>query len=292
MSQYFGELLAIFAALCGAASSIMYNRLGSRAGSDLIAYLRMAIAAPLMCTYALIVDGGAIFSCNLNQILGLFISGVIGFFITDLFMFRAYVIWGARETMVVMCLSPVLSGIAAYFLFNEALTVKQIVGSLLSVTGVIIMTLGGGKRKGAVATAGIIYAVLAAIFQSLSDMTSKASLVDMPWVSSSAIRAIGGLFAWVIFGFCMRKIFFDRINEVKHPKVFFLLCLAVLTGTALGTSAAMGALEKAPAGVVTSLKQVSPVFILPYEALVLKRKFKWSDIVGTLISVFGVFLLF
>lgn len=294
MNQNIGELLAIVAALCGAASSILYNRLGSETGSDILAYTRMLIAVPIMCLYAFIADGIIVNAQNLNQVINLLISGVIGFFITDLFMFRAYVSWGARETMVVMCLAPVLSTIFAFMLFNEKLTARQLAGSLCSVLGIVIMVLGQKKNEEVkrATKEGIIFAFLAAFLQSVADMTAKGALNQMPWVTSAAIRAFGGVVAWIIYGFFKRKTLFVNKQMVLKPRFLTVLTFTVLVGTVLGTTLAMGALKYAPAGIVTSLKQISPIFILPYEALVLKRKLRHPDIIGTLVSVFGIFLIF
>lgn len=292
MTQSIGELLALLAAVCGAFASVAYNQLGKKVGSDILAYTRMLIAVPIMCIYALLTDGFVINSGNLNQILYLLISGIIGFFVTDLFMFRAYVMWGARETMVVMCLAPVLSGVFAFVFFKESLTAKQIVGSLCSISGIVIMTLGGNEGKKTALTKGAIFAFLAALLQSVADMTAKGALTTLPWVTSAAVRAFGGVLAWLVFGFVKRSVLFENKAEVYKPKFFVSLVCTVLIGTVIGTTLAMGALKSAPAGIVTSLKQVSPIFILPYEAMVLKRRLTLSDILGTLVSVFGVFLLF
>lgn len=292
MTQNIGELLAIVAALCGAASSILYNHLGKKTGSDILAYTRMLIAVPIMCLYALLRDGFILNAGNLNQITTLLISGIIGFFITDLFMFRAYVSWGARETMVVMCLAPVLSTIFAFILFKEKLTAKQLLGSSCSVLGIVVMVLGQKKEAKQVLKSGVVFAFLAAILQSVADMTAKGALNQMPWVTSAAIRAFGGVVAWIIYGLIKSKTLFVNKDQVFKPHFLGVLTITVLIGTVLGTTLAMGALKYAPAGIVTSLKQISPIFILPYEALVQKRKLSISDIAGTLISVFGIFLVF
>lgn len=291
MSQTFGEFLAILAAMCGAVSSVLYNMLGKRTGSDLIAYVRMTIAVPIMCIYAVFSDGLIIFSSSPGSVFPLLISGIIGFFITDLFMFRAYVEWGARETMAVMCLAPVLSGILAFAFFNERLSFRQILGSLLSVSGIIIMTLADRKKMSGL-TRGAVFALLAAVLQSVADMYAKQALTNLPWVSSAATRALGGLVAWFVFAFVKRKHFFEHSDRFRDIRFFMLLVLTVLIGTVAGTTVAMGALKYAPAGIVTSLKQISPIFILPYEILVQKKKITAVSVTGTVISVLGVFLIF
>lgn len=292
MSQTVGEIFAILAAVCAATSSLLYNKLGKKASSDILAGLRMFIATPVMCCYALIKNGYVLPTIDLYTLFIILLSGFIGFFITDLFMFRAYVSWGARETMVVLCLTPVFSGVFAYLIFDEVLTIRQIVGSLCSLSGVVIMTLGDKSKGTAVISKGAIFALCAAFFQSLSDMTAKFALTELPPMPIAAIRACSGAFAWLVLSFFSRKKFAEAKPTVMQPKFFATLVVTVMIGTVFGTSLAMGAIKFAPVGIVSSLKQMAPVFILLFEFIFLKKKLGVSDVLGTFISVFGVFLLF
>ena len=287
-----GQILAILASICGAVASIRYNQLGKQADSDVMAYLRMCIAVPVMLLYSLLADGFIIPSIPINTTLALIVSGIIGFFVTDLFMFRAYVSWGARETMVVMCLAPVLSALLAFLIFGETMTALQILGSSLSIVGIIIMVAGDNQGAKAALTSGALYALLAACLQSIADMSAKGALDTMPWVTASAVRAVGGIAAWIIFGAIKGKAFFKNAKVFGKPKAFAGLFITVLIGTALGTTCAMGALNFAPAGIVTSLKQISPLFILPYEVIFTKKRLTAASVLGTVISVAGVFLIF
>ncbi len=47
--------------------------------------------------------------------LWLSLSGVVGFVIGDVFLFEAYVRIGTRITLLLMSLSPVLTGLLSYF---------------------------------------------------------------------------------------------------------------------------------------------------------------------------------
>lgn len=288
----FGQFLAIVAAITGAFSSIMYNRMGKKATSDVLAFFRMCIATPMMGLFCLFTDGTNVVGFGSEPFWLLFVSGVIGFFVTDLFMFRAYVSWGARETMVVMCFAPVLSAILAFVLFNETMTVLQIAGSALSIIGILIMVLGDHQGAKAALTAGAVYAFIAAILQAVADMTAKSALSIVPWRTASFVRAIGGLAAWFVFVFANFRSFSVDAKAMKTKGLFLTLFFTVIIGTALGTTVAMGALNYAPAGIVTSLKQISPIFILPFEVIVEKKKLTPAAIIGTFVSVVGVFIIF
>lgn len=289
--QLFGQLLAILAALCGAFSSVIYSRISQKVNSDILAYIRMWIAFPIMALWALFTDGYVLSTVPFSDVLILIISGFTGFFITDLFLFRAYAVYGANGTMVVMCLAPILSTVLSVFLFSETLENIQYLGILLTVVGIAISAFGQVKDKKKLFSYGLICALLAAGIQSLSDMLVKASIADVPYKTSAALRALGGLAGWIVFAVLR---FHGKIknNESLHNLKFLgLFFFTVIIGTIVGTTFAVGSIKYAPAGIVTSLKQISPIFILPYDFFIIKKR-SWSSLIGTFVAVGGVALFF
>ena len=283
-----GQILALGASLCGASSSLLYNRLGKKAKSYTLACVRMFIAVPIILIWSLLSNGLVIPSNH--DIIVLLISGIIGFFITDLFLFKGYVAWGPRQTMVVMCLSPVLSAVLAFIFMGEKLSGLQITGIAMTLLGVILMV--GADLKNTKFTTGALIALAAAIFQSISDITAKSVLSDIPWLCGSFLRSFGGVCCWIVWAMIKGKGFKTDTLPIRNRKTFALLFITVMLGTVLGTSFSTGALKFAPAGIVSSLKQTSSVFILLWEVLVMHKKLTLFSILGTLISVAGVFLLF
>lgn len=287
----YGQVLALLASMCGAFSSVAYNRIGQKVNSDILAFVRMCIAVPIMLVWAFIADGNIFSSVPVKDLLLLFASGYIGFFITDMYLFRAYAIYGANETMVVMCLAPLISSVLSVFLFDEILTKSQYMAVCLSVFGVIAVSSNQLKERKKFFSYGLICALIAALFQVAADLLAKTALTDIPHRTSAAVRAVGGLVGWA--GFAVFK-FKGKIksNEELHKFSFMLMfTFIVLIGTIVGTTFAVGSLKYAPAGIATSLKQISPIFILPYDFFILKKR-SGRLIVGTLFTVAGVILFF
>lgn len=286
----YGQILALLASLCGAYSSIVYSRIGQKVDSDILAYIRMCIAFPLMAAWALLADGAFFLTAPAGDILLLLASGFVGFFITDMYLFRAYAVYGANETMVIMCLAPILSSLMSVLCFDEILNPAQYIAVVLAVVGVVCVT--GSEVKGKkLFSYGLICALIAAFFQSESDMLAKTALSDMPHTTSAAIRAFGGMIGWIVYALFKIK---GKIktNETLHSSKFIIFFIfTVIIGTIVGTTFAVGSLKYAPAGIATSLKQISPIFILPYDFFVLKKKSKGA-VIGTLITVVGVILFF
>ncbi|MCR4676444.1 MAG: DMT family transporter, partial [Sphaerochaetaceae bacterium] len=266
-----------------------------RLTSDMIGYVRMFVAVPLGFILLLLFEGSFPTGYSVQTYLMAFLSGFIGFFLCDYFMFKAIVTIGSRETAVIMTLNPALTAVMSFFIFSEILTGTQILGMVITISGVVLMVFGekGTKEKteNSVLKTGLICAFLGAVLQSVSDITAKAALSDVPSVSTNMLRLLGGLAAWIVFGFIKRKDFAVQFKTFKDSRYVLMMFFSVLLGPVLGVTLTLKAMEMIPAGVVRSLSQTSPVFLIPVD-LIRKKKVSALSLVGTLVSVAGVVLLF
>ncbi len=301
--QLLGQLLALFTAACWAGNSVTYRYLGSFIKSDSLAHARMWIAFPAILLLTLFTDGAFPLHASARTYAALLSSGVIGYFVTDLLMFKAYIFLGARESLVIMTLSPVVSAVLSYFCFSQALSLTEIFGIALTIGGIICMVLGelAAHRKTTPTTAegqdknvriGLICAFLGAVLQSISYILAKYALNDVPAVSSNLIRNFGGLLAFIVYSTFFSRSFFNDIKTLKNVKLFGLLALAAISGPVLGMSSQMLALTLAPVGIVTAISQISPILLLPVDKFVFHRTLSMASVAGTIISIGGVVLLF
>ncbi|MBQ0071045.1 MAG: EamA family transporter [Spirochaetales bacterium] len=291
-----GELLALLASFCSAIHSVTYNRMGRSIDIDDLSYVRMAFSVPLILVLCLLFDGSLPLGYSLSSYVLLSLSGIIGFFFCDYYLFRAFVVYGARESAVVMNLVPVINSFLALLLFGEKLTAMKYVAILLVVGGIISMVLGEGKKEGSkrkILSYGLLVVILAAFLQSISDLTAKFALESVPPVSSSLIRISSGFVAWVFWALLKKRKPFGYLQEKETRNRLLLVTLIVVVfGPVGGTTCVMMALKTAPAGIVSVLKQVSPLILIPYDVFVLKRKLTLPSLLGTAISVVGVMMLF
>jgi len=103
---------------------------------------------------------------------------------------------------------------------------------------------------------------------------------------------IGGLVGAVIFAVFIRKEFKNDFVVFKDKKNLSLLLIASITGPVIGMSLLMASFNYSPVGLVTAIVQISPVFILLYELIFMKKKVRAMAILGTFISVIGVAMMF
>ncbi|MFO7850657.1 MAG: DMT family transporter [Spirochaetia bacterium] len=296
MEAIIGQSLAVLTAACFAFVSIIFSYIGKRIGSNTVTHIRLWLALP----GAVIIHWlftGVPFPVQINHYsLGLFLlSGVLGFTVADLFIFRSFLLLGVRETLVILTLSPIMSTIISWFFLSEILTPLQIFGILITVFGVMWVIYEEGRRKPKaekIPNLGVPFALAGALAQALANILSKSALVgDVHPISGSFLRIVAGLAGLIIFS-VQQKSFFADFRKMKHTKLMFLLTLAAFVGPLMGVIFTLYALRLAPVGIVTALVQISPILLLPYDYFVLKKNITIKVVGGTLTAIAGAAILF
>ena len=227
----------------------------------------------------------------------LILSGVIGFAVSDAFLFRGLLHLGAHRTSLVMALIPVVSALLAWGFFGERLTGLQIVGALITVGGIVLVI--SGRRapvRDRAATgrpvAGILFALGAVAAQSLRYVLSKQGMSGgFPVLSTNTIQILAATIAiWVVpfASGAWRSTFAPPFG--RHAALTMLGGAA--TGPFLGVTLSLVALAKAPVGVASTLMALVPVFLLPVSRFALKEPIGLRAVAGTLLAVGGVAVLF
>lgn len=290
-----GQIMALLAALLTAAGTSLYNKMGEKLTSDMIGYVRMFIAVPMSMVLVFIFDRQLPAGYPWHTYAVAFGSGVVGYFLCDYFMFKAVVGLGARETAVIMTLNPVITAIMSLFIFGEVLNGMQVFGMSVTVVGVSLMVVGSKgtseKERSISLKAGILCAVAGAVLQSAADVMAKSALESLPSVSTNLLRLTGGLAAWIVFGFFRRRDYKAQFSVFKDWRYVIMMVCASAAGPVFAMTLSIGAMELIPVGVVKSLVQTSPLFLIPID-IFRKKKITALSVIGTLVSVAGVILLF
>jgi drug/metabolite transporter (DMT)-like permease len=307
-----GQVFSLLTALCWAQNSLIYSHLGKKVGSDAVTHIRLWLALPIMLLVNFLFTG-EVFPQNLpiNAIIYIFISGFFGFFVADLFLFRAFVEIGAREALVVMTTSPIFSLLFSWIFLKETLSWIKVTGILIILAGVVWVIIEENsdedKRQGhslrqaqrdasAILSnhkfRGILYALLGALTQAVGLIFAKKGMLDgVHPVSTNLIRITAGLVGLFIYSLIRRKVKSD-FKSFNNSRLLLFLLFAVVVGPVLGIILSLYALNWAPVGIVTTLMQVSPIMLLPVDVFILKKKVSAGAAVGTLLAVAGASLLF
>lgn len=290
-----GQFFALLTAFCWAQNSVSYSIAGKRVTSLTVTHIRLWIALPAIILVHRVFLGSMLPAVTLTpELLMLSASGFIGFFIADVFIFYGFVAIGPGRTLLIMTLSPILSAIISFFTLNESLSIFQSGGMLLTILGIFTVVyfehrkskINSGEMK------GYIIAVTGAVAQAAGMVMSKMGMADgIHPVSANVIRITSGFIGLVIFAIA-RGQFIRDFKKMRDLKSLALISVSAIIGPVIGIILTLYALQLAPVGIVTTLTQISPIILLPVEAVFFKRKIALPIIAGTLLAVAGAFVLF
>lgn len=229
------------------------------------------------------------------QWIWLSISGVVGFVIGDLLLFQAFVVIGARISMLVMALAPPLSALFGWIILGEQLTTGNILGMIVTIIGISIVILGkpvkGKRLQVKYSLKGILLAFGGAAGQGLGLVLSKLGMGEYDPVSATMIRVLTG-----VVGFSVLFIFTGHwpkvIKAVQYGAAMFRISIGAFFGPFLGVSFSLWAIKYTTTGVASTIMAIVPVLIIPPAVLLFKERVTFMELVGSVLAVGGVVILF
>ena len=297
MFPFFGEAAAMTAALTWAGSSMIFSNIGGKIGAQSVNRGRLLCSIVFLTLLHWIIEGQPWpHNTSPEQIGWLALSSVLGLVIGDAMLFQAFVILGARLSMLMMSSVPIMGTVLAWFLFDEVLTPVQIAGVGLGVGGILTVIM---MRKGRPANLagrnyliGILYGLGGAVGQVANLITAKYALIGgYPALSAAWIRTlIAVVMIWGIAALMGRVR--RTIVACSAPDVRNWLMLGAFIGPALGVWLSMLAVQNANVGIASTLMATPPVLLIVYEGVVLRRPVGLQAVIGTCMAFAGVALLF
>ncbi|MBW6497695.1 MAG: DMT family transporter [Bacteroidales bacterium] len=290
-----GELAALFTAVCWTVTSLAFESAGRKVGSVAVNIIRLVMALVLLSLFSYI-RRGMLFPMDATAYnwFWLLLSGLAGFVIGDLFLFKAFTVIGSRLSMLVMTLVPPISALIGWLLMGELLSWLNVIGMSLTLSGISLVIFNKQKNKKQpekIPAKGLLFALGGAVGQASGLVLSKFGMGDYDPFSATQIRVIAG-----IVGFSIIIHFFRRWLAVgqamKHRKAMLLMLLGATFGPFLGVSASLIAVQNTATGIASTIMSITPILIIPFTMIFFKQKVSWQEVVGALISVGGVALFF
>ena len=203
--------------------------------------------------------------------------------------FRALQIGDVNKVVPVDKSSTVLTMLLSFGFFNEGLTVVKIAAMLLIGLGTTLMIV---PKESSAAAQGrgckwLIYAILSAVFASLTAILGKAGISGVEATLGTAIRTgVVLVMAWLIV-FSQGK-----QNEVKFidKRSWFFIGLSGLA-TGLSWLYFYHALQKGPASVVVPIDKLSILVTVAFSGLVLREKVSKKSAAGLVLLTAGTLSL-
>ncbi|HRX31102.1 MAG TPA: DMT family transporter [Tenuifilaceae bacterium] len=303
ISSYAGELSALLTAVFWTITAIAFESATKKVGSLPVNLIRLVLAFVLLSLYSFVVRGQVLpFDAGKHQWIWLSLSGLVGFVLGDLFLFRAYVLIGARISMLIMSLAPPIAAAIGWVTMGETLSAKQGVGMLLIFMGIAMVILQrdsdkevGSKKSRRVRFSypilGLLLAFGGAVGQAGGLVLSKYGMDGYDVVSSVQIRVITGISGFLLF-FLISNRWKDLILAIKNTNAAKRIAVGSFFGPFLGVSFSLLSVKYTSTGVASALMSIVPVLIIAPSVIVFHEKVTVKEVVGAVITVGGVITFF
>jgi drug/metabolite transporter (DMT)-like permease len=294
-TSHLGELAALGTAGCWTVTAMAFESAGRRVGSLSVNLIRLVMALLFISLFCLITRGRLIpDDATPHAWLWLSISGLVGFCIGDLCLFRAFVLVGARISMLIMALVPPITALLGWMLLGETLTGLDWAGMAVTICGVAWVVLERQKKTGGarrLPPRGILLAFLGAVGQAVGLVLSKLGMGDYNPFAATQIRIIAGIGGFALLFSIVG--WWPRVKTaLKDRGAFLRINLGAFFGPFLGVSLSLAAVQYTETGVASTIMSIVPVLIIPPAILIFKEKVSLRAALGAALAVAGVALLF
>jgi len=270
-----------------------------RAASDkispvMINGLRCSIAS-ITLTLILLALGrlGNVLSMPPSALVAILGSGILGQALGDALFVKGMKMIGSARAFPIAATNPLLTTILAVLLLGEQVTPLGVGGTLLVLSGVCLLAFRHGTPKD-IGTGvsrdeklGLFIAFGSSVSYAASNIVLKQGLTDVDLVAANLIRM--AFAASLLVGL-------EALNTRGHITTGFgrrSLTIMLFAGmlNAFSSLLYMTSIYYAGAAKASVLTSTSPLFALPLSLLFLKEKLNWRILVGTLVSVGGIWLV-
>ncbi|MDP4281534.1 MAG: DMT family transporter [Bacteroidota bacterium] len=299
---HLGEIAALITAMCWTVTAMAFSSASNRVGSLAVNLLRL-VAGFFFLSIFCWISRGMFFPADASGRTWFYLlfSGLVGFTFGDLCLFQAFVVIGARISMLLMALSPPMAAIIGWMIMGEKMSFQGVLGMLVTLAGVSLVVLKrepgkknekiGHKIKLSYPFWGIMLGLGGALGQGAGLVLSKFGMGNYDPFAASQIRVMAG-----IAGFSVVFTFWKKWREVFHAftdkKALGQLTLGAFFGPFLGVSFSLMAVQHTNTGIASTIMAIVPVLIIPPSILIFKEKVTLREIIGAVVAVGGVALFF
>ena len=298
-----GELIAIATVFCWTISVQFFEAASKRVGATPVNIIRLAVALMLF-SLLLFFRHGYIFPVNFpaHAWFYLSLSGVVGFFIGDIFLFKALVEIGPRVAMLIFSLSAPTTALIGWLFLDEKYVLHQWVGMFVTLFGVGIVILERNQKalkpskqkirdislKGVLLGFGGMFGQACGYVLSKTGMQTESGYLDA--FSATQIRAIAAFLCFLVF-FTVTGKWGNVKAAVRNTTAVLFTAIASAIGPFLGVSLSLLVLHYLTTGVASTFLALVPVFIIPFSIFLHKEHVSIRAVAGAVTAVFGIYLL-
>ena len=290
-------LIAILAALCWSVSSLISADITRSIGAFAFNRIRLFFVSLMLIAYTFYLNTWE--TINLEFLITIVLSGIIGIFLGDTFLFVALQKIGPRRNNIIFSLAAPFTVVLNIIFLKQIMSFNQLIGCFIVFIGVVIAISYGDpsnknhkweKIEGSLYL-GIIFGILAALCQAIGLIMMKPILnAGADPIASATIRTIISFIFLSLTFFVNLEIF--KSKKKINLKIIYQSILSGFLGMALGMSLLLIALKNADAGIVATLSSTSPIIVLFLIWIFTKKIPSLGAWLGTIIAILGTGLIF
>ena len=203
--------------------------------------------------------------------------------------FRALQIGNVNKVVPIDKSSTILTMLLAFVFFHEGFTWLSGTAVILIAVGTMLMI---EKRDVAAeehisGKGWLVYAVLSAVFASLTSILGKIGIENVESNLGTAIRtAVVLIMAWIIVFVTGKS---DKLHKIPKRELLFICLSGIATGGAW--LCYYRALQDGPASVIVPIDKLSILVTIAFSYIVFKEKLSKKSGPGLLLIVLGTFLM-
>ena len=202
--------------------------------------------------------------------------------------FKALQLGDVNKVVPIDKSSTILTMILAFIFLGENITINMVVGMIgIGIGTYLMIQKKESIEKVVKGKAWLVYALLSAIFASLTSILGKVGIENVESNLGTAIRTIVVLImAWIIVFVTKKQ---SDVKKIDKKSLLFL----ILSGIATGASwlCYYKALQDGLASIVVPIDKLSILVTILFAYVFLKEKLSKKSIVGLVLIVVGTLIL-
>ncbi len=301
-----GEVIAILTTLCWSLGIFPFTEVAKLIGTAPLNQYRLLLAWVIISIILFFWNGLSLFELFTNPLpyhfLFLGLSGIIGFSIGDYCSFTSFRLLGPKLGSLYTTFAPGAALIVGYVALNETINLIGILGIIITISGVIWLTLSKKDSNAALKVGytrdrkGILFGIIGALCQGIGLVLSKYGVdyysEKLPTMHAVWIRLLFAFSAAFIVSLLAGKLISNSkpvlTNEKNNLPYMFL---GTLLGPVMGVTLSLFAIQKLEVAVAQTIFALLPLFVLPISLIVYKEKITLQSILACIIALIGVLIL-
>jgi drug/metabolite transporter (DMT)-like permease len=303
-----GFFIAILTTLCWSLGIFPFTEAAKRFGTAALNQYRLLLAwifiTVIACTWYSISPLQLAVTPSAHNYLFLGLSGIVGFTIGDFCAFNSFKMLGPKLGSLYTTIAPCAALILGMIVLNEKVNLIGVLGMLVTISGVIWLTLSKKDALEASAhgfqrnRAGILFGITGALCQGCGLVLSKVGFQTpgetavIPTLQAVWIRLLFAFSAAMIISFFTKSfISSTKIVFSNKDKGTVYMIAGTILGPVTGVTLSLLAITYLQVAEAQTVFALLPVIVLPLNYFFYREKITLPSILACITAVCGVFIL-